>query len=554
MSSLSDAPVLPKDLKPSNRSNHEQTMRAIACQLGEAYGQGQLNGYEDVDMSFMALLIESNLSLDSAKECFKLIFRKSYDQSRSVTMYNRTFGRLNEGYRIRGSGSFLQKIKELQLSKVENLVGSLNYFAGQQFFREKKFVPKLLADALASEYSFIYSAGKVFVYQDGAYKPVGEDFIRKDCRIRLGNESTSHRVEEVIHHIIDLNGVEPEQLNRKGRDLLNLKNGMLNWRTGELLPHSATYLSTFQLPIEYNTKAKCPEIKKFFKSTLPKDCVRLIEEIIGYCLIPDVPFQKAFMFVGNGANGKSTFLNLLTQFLGKEHISAVSLQDLSEDKFKRAELFGSLANIFADLGNRALPDTDMFKAIVTGDMITAEKKFKDPFTFCPFAKLLFASNVFPQTNDKTDAYFRRWLIIPFPNSFPERTADRMLLSKLTTAFELSGLLNMALTGVRRLYNNNAFSENISARRAISDYVIENDSIQAFMSDSCEFRNDFSISRRELFDAYTRYCSVEDKKTEGRKTFLGRIRSLDCVNESRTRDERKFSGIRIRNIKGKADVF
>ena len=122
------------------------------------------------------------------------------------------------------------------------------------------------------------------------------------------------------------------------------------------------------------------------------------------------------------------------------------------------DLFGKLANVFADLDRRALKGTSYFKTIVSGDSIDAERKFKSTFSFTPYAKLIFSANEIPHSSDNTFAFYRRWCIIPFNNKFEGEKADVNLLHKLTTPEELSGLLNRALQGLIRLIDNNGFTE------------------------------------------------------------------------------------------------
>ena len=90
-----------------------------------------------------------------------------------------------------------------------------------------------------------------------------------------------------------------------------MKNGLYDCIENKLLPHDPEYLSTIQIPIEYNPEATCSTVDYFFESTLPADCIPIVEELFGYCLIPYTKFEKAFMLTGGGANGKSTLLTLL---------------------------------------------------------------------------------------------------------------------------------------------------------------------------------------------------------------------------------------------------
>ena len=143
----------------------------------------------------------------------------------------------------------------------------------------------------------------------------------------------------------------------------------------------------------------------------------MLQEIIGYCLYKGYPIQKAIMLVGSGSNGKSVFIQLLQHFLGVYHCASNSLQKLAVNRFSLSSLHGKLANLFADLSSSSLSDTSIFKMLTGGDLIQAEKKFKDEFSFTNYAKLIFSANAIPKSPDDSDAFFRRWIIIVFPFKF-----------------------------------------------------------------------------------------------------------------------------------------
>src|SRR5215469_9171016 len=193
--------------------------------------------------------------------------------------------------------------------------------------------------------------------------------------------------------------------------------GLLNIHTLEFTEHSPNYLSLVQLPIKYDPKAICSNVLKFLGQVLkPKDVFTALE-LFGYCLYRTSKYQKALLCVGKGANGKSTFLLLFEHFLGKKNTGHVSLQDIASNRFATAGLYGKLANVFADLKNDKLANTGVFKMLVSGDPMKAEKKHCQPFDFENYAKLFFSANQIPQSEDKSYAYFRRWIIFFFENIF-----------------------------------------------------------------------------------------------------------------------------------------
>jgi putative DNA primase/helicase len=181
---------------------------------------------------------------------------------------------------------------------------------------------------------------------------------------------------------------------------INVRNGRLDWATGSLEPHTSTSFTTVQLPVEYDPAELCPAFDHYLHTTFDTDVIPLIEEILGWCLLPDRRFEQAVMLTGEGGNGKSVFLDLVGYLLGESNVSNVALQDLEENRFRAAELYGKLANIFADLDARGLQSSSMFKTLTTGDYITAERKHAQPFRFRSYAKLLFSANKIPDIDLK----------------------------------------------------------------------------------------------------------------------------------------------------------
>src|SRR5699024_4892885 len=140
------------------------------------------------------------------------------------------------------------------------------------------------------------------------------------------------------------------------------------------------------------------------------------------CFFTRNELGKAFILIGDKANGKSTFLSLLQAMLGSENISSLDLSELGE-RFKTAELFGKLANIGDDIGDEFVANPALFKKLVTGDRVNVEKKGQDPFEFNNYSKFIFSANKIPRIKDRTGAVQRRLVIIPFNASFSKDDPD-----------------------------------------------------------------------------------------------------------------------------------
>lgn len=403
-----------------------------------------------------------------------------------------------------------------------------------------KFMPSWLAKDIHNSFSKFFNDGRIlYRYKDGKYINDGDSYFRSLAQELLHDESKKNRIEESLYWLRNDTLSDSGTPLNKHDGLINVSNGLVNYKTGELLPHTDERVSTVQFPVVYDPNANDEVVMKFLESVLPHDTIETMLELIGYCLVPTTKYEKAFMFSGTGANGKSTFVNMLSALLGKENVSNVPLQDLENNRFKSAQLYGKMANIFADIAPTALDKSSVFKSIVSGDSISAEYKGKDSFDFRPFAKLIFSANELPATRDITEGFFRRWIIIPFPNQFKKHHANPNLIHKLTTPEALSTLLNYAIQGLNRLEVNGHFTESETINNLLNEYKKESDSIATFVEEKCDLGAwGECTSTKELFEAYEKWCVEMDYSTIKKREFNKRIQT--DYNLNRTRKYRSSS--------------
>lgn len=381
--------------------------------------------------------------------------------------------------------------------------------------------PAAIGAMLLEKYRFIHAHGTLYVYRNGVYRPDAEALVRAEVQQILGDDARQHDGNEVVYWLCTATAVDADAVDQDER--INVLNGLLDWRTGTLYPHSPDVLSTIQLPVYWDPQAYHARGDQFLDEVLASTETRqLLEEGVGYCLAQSCKYQKAFMLVGPGSNGKSTLLRWVAATLSRENVAAVSLQELAANRFRAAELVGKLANIYPDLPREALDETDIFKALVSGDMLTAERKFRDPFTFRNRAKLFFSANELPRTKDVTPAFFRRWIIIPFPRTFEGADCDPHLADTLESPEARAYLLRLAVEGLRRLEERGGFTECPDATRALKEYRSENDSVLAFLEDACELGN-LQVEREALYLAYRRWCELSGCHPVAQTVFGRRLR-------------------------------
>jgi len=410
-----------------------------------------------------------------------------------------------------------------------------------------KFVPKLLAEDIMSESHFVTmrDSREVYVYDDGFYQAWGEVFIKIKCKAKLQDEYRRSRFEEVLDYIRASTFIKRRE---EEPHLIPLRNGVLNIKTMMLEPNNAEYLFFNKIPVDFNPESDCPKIKKFFREIAgSEEDVAVMEEAVGYCLYRDYFIAKAFMTVGGGANGKSTWLNLVKMFLGADNVSGRSLRDLEERRFAKADLHTKLANIYADLPDEALYHTGTFKMLTGRDFIAAERKHQHPFHFVNYAKLLFSTNKVPEAYDDTDAFFRRWIILNFPNVFTGDNDDQHIIDKLTTDEELSGLLNLALSGLKQLLDRGHFSYMKTTDEIRDDYVRKSSPIAAFVIDYIETDSEAFIAKKLLYATFAAYCRAKEIPCVTPDTFFKNLPSKVAVSDFRPQIGKErpsaFRGIR-----------
>ncbi len=285
--------------------------------------------------------------------------------------------------------------------------------------------------------------------------------------------------------------------------MVNLRNGLLDINTQNLLPHMPEFLSPIQLPIEYIYRATCDVWDKFTGQVFPQDAAHIAYELLAWLMVPNVSLQKAVLLLGDGSNGKSRYLKALESFLGRRNTAAISLHRLEEDRFSVARLVGKLANICPDLPSEHLTSTSTFKSLVGGDTLQAERKYQDSFEFAPFCRLLFSANNPPRSGDSSSGFFRRWWVIPFDRVFAPDSKDYIPSNKLDASLadpqQLSGALNKALDAMENI--KTGILEPASMRHAAEEFREMTDPLAVWLETQTLSGSDYIVTKKLLLEAY-----------------------------------------------------
>lgn len=322
---------------------------------------------------------------------------------------------------------------------------------------------------------------------------------------------------EMIQHIPGLNRAKRTEVlayldilireNSKAEDanLIAFENGLYNIVDDSFVEFTPEHIITNKIRWKYNPEAYSELADKTLNKIACNDpqIRALLEEAIGYCFYRRNELGKAFILAGDKSNGKSTFLSMVQCLLGDENISSLDLKELG-DRFKTAEMFGKLANIGDDIGDEFIANPAIFKKLVTGERVSAERKGQNPFEFNNYSKLLFSANNIPRIKDKTGAVQRRLTIIPFDARFSADDPDFNPYIKhlLKTDEVMEYLINLGIAGLKRVLLNRKFTGSTKVQKAMDEYEENNNPIIGFFRE-CE-DEEFQIENEPTNVVYKRY--------------------------------------------------
>lgn len=322
---------------------------------------------------------------------------------------------------------------------------------------------------------------------------------------------------EMIQHIPWLNRAKRTEVlayldilireNSKAEDanLIAFENGLYNIVDDSFVEFTPEHIITNKIRWKYNPEAYSELADKTLNKIACNDpqIRALLEEAIGYCFYRRNELGKAFILTGDKSNGKSTFLSMVQCLLGDENISSLDLKELG-DRFKTAEMFGKLANIGDDIGDEFIANPAIFKKLVTGERVSAERKGQNPFEFNNYSKLLFSANNIPRIKDKTGAVQRRLTIIPFDARFSADDPDFNPYIKhlLKTDEVMEYLINLSIAGLKRVLLNRKFTGSTKVQKAMDEYEENNNPIIGFFRE-CE-DEEFQIENEPTNVVYKRY--------------------------------------------------
>jgi len=244
-----------------------------------------------------------------------------------------------------------------------------------------------------------------------------------------------------------------------------------------------------------------PTIDKLFIEWVGKEHKIEIEEFVSYLITRDRFLQRIYGLCGGGSNGKGTFIKFCTKFIGKENCVASELKQLAESQFEPAVLYGKLLCIMGEVSYADLKNTNEIKKIAGEDLMSFQFKGKTPFTEENSALAVCLTNSLPTTPDKSIGFYRKWMIVDFPNQFNGILVDPI---ENIPEVEFENFALKALNILKRLYENKSLSNEGCFEDRIRRYEERSNPIMQFIEEQCSEISGNSIPLRDFTNKCNEY--------------------------------------------------
>lgn len=393
-------------------------------------------------------------------------------------------------------------------------------------------------------------------YQDGVWTTIDEEIIRRQiwqaarAAKDQGFSPSQSGVSSILDYVKSELHLSATQIDQN-LNMLNLRNGLFDLCTGTLEPHQPEQYMTTQLPFDYDPTAQCPTWERFLQQALVNpqgqpdpQLIALLQEAFGYSLTGETHYETAFWLYGEAATGKSTVLTILQALLGSAFLQ-MNLSQLDKNHYQLANIPGKRVVAASEARKGAVLADDLLKTLISGEEMAARQIYSKSFTFKPQAKVWWAMNDLPSNKDRSNAIYRRLLIIPFGNPVPADRQNRRLASRLQQ--ELPGIFNWALEGLHRLSTRGGFTQVQQVLEALKDYRQENDLEASFIRDVewCELDPNGRTQASKLYMAYKawaekygeRYKSATAVAKDWERLGLEKLKQGNCY----------YQGVRLTDL-------
>jgi putative DNA primase/helicase len=378
-------------------------------------------------------------------------------------------------------------------------------------------------------------------YEEGVWHPVPE-FLVKRRIVAVLQEAKPERIKPtsgLLSSVHELSRVELAVADEQwdsDQDILVCGNGALHIPTGELLPHSPDHFATGAVPYDYDPDATAPTWERVLEDVLGKELASFFQEFAGYSATPDTSLETALWLCGQPGGGRSTLLAGLETMLGPR-AGVLGLGEIERNRFALAQIPGKFLLTATEQPAGYMRVSHTLNALISGEPLQVERKFRDPFTLVPRCKIAWAMNELPRLKSTSDGLLRRVKVIEL-DPIPENERDPEIKNKVKD--EGPGILTWALEGQRRVKKRGGFLIPKAVKDATEEFGLSNDVPKSFVQEACMTSKECEEQAGPLYKAYRHYClehghqpmSAKSVAKEWKRLGFGtRINRMRVLSES-----------------------
>lgn len=437
----------------------------------------------------------------------------------------------------KGKIKLYEKLNKAKGNEGQSRIAEIELILNEQKrkIKQKHYVVSIISELLKvaenSKWNLCQCYDYVYVYNGAYWKQLNKDDLKYflgEAAIKFGypEMDAKHHLfkDELLKQFVTQAHLPTPEHNRE-KILINLQNGTFEFNAGkwELKEFNPEDFLTYQLPFAYNKDANCPMFENYLEKVLPDNESRMILQEFSGFIFTRLNLEKCLVLTGNGSNGKSVFFNILTALIGNENTLTYPM-GLFNHEYNRAKLTNVLLNYSSEKGNDL--NVEIFKALVSGEPLQAREPYGKSFSINNKVKFIMNCNELPKETESTEAYFRRYIIIPFDVKILDAEKDINLAENIIKN-ELTAIFNWLLIGLERLAANKKFTESQKVNNALAEFKKQADSVALFI-DEYGFKtpNQNKRSLAELYSNYKTFCIDNGYKPFGKNNFSNKLESKD----------------------------
>lgn len=490
------------------------------------------------------------------------LMRDKWDEDRGDKTYGErtidaALSQVDEYYEPDSGGVDMDGVLEDSGSAVGALSAWLSEYEAEEETTPKKGKKTQEAARSLLEYERFATVGDeetVYRYHDdeGVWKNDGEERIRRVLDAALGSEFSTRVLNETVERVKARTQVDRDEFSVP-EGTVPVENGLLDLETRELRDLRPSDYATSKLPEAHDEGADCPQFIEYLESVTRTGSDRdKLQEYAGYVLMHGrMPHHKTLFLAGPQASGKSTFIDVLSSLLPDDVVGASTPHQLTR-RFGKASLHDRWLNVSADIPADMIDDTGTFKLITGKDRVAAELKgVQEKLRFIPTTKHVFSANQLPEVYDSDGAFWRRILIVPFPETVPreERVDD---LDEKLVENEASGILNWMLEGYDRLCEQGGFTADRTPEETRKLWMSWSTPVIRFYARCLRDEVGAEADKDTVYKAYKDFCEEEmsvmpvTEKSFGKR--LCKFPHIDSVRVKTSGRQKKtvYQNVRLRD--------